>query len=540
MTYDEAMFKKIRSHLLLALAFFSLTLLQQYLFYYFKGMTIVWLGPGKYFATFGFFLLATFIKQQGFRYFFLSFVFLLNYFQMAHLSYFGTQILPTEFYLAFTQAHEMWGTLLVELHHIFIPLLFTIVPALIGWLVLKKTPALYGSKWVALLFGLYFIYNPVRTMVTGNTWGRQPSTRELTGMNVYLAFSYFTGRILPHKLMKSATAASGSNSSLDLKLEPKKKPEWDKIVVVLGESLTPHHMELFGYERKTTPFLAGLKDHPNFTHTIGLSGGVSTDIAVAFVFNTGFGEAGSIKAAKGQHCLFKLAKDQGLKTRFLSIQSAQQLRYIAPYICSASLDDYRTLEDLAPKTVDHQAALDRDLLPHLKEVVESDEKEFIVLHQRGSHGPWELRSSLESQIFPHDGPVNFYDNSVVEFDHFMKELHEIVSKSSKKILVVYFSDHGEGLGKNGHWGHGTLVPSSFEIPVMMIAHNGELPTKTLPKNFTHYNLSLLLAEELGFKSNQDPLKLVNDYVIFGNDIDGFAGQLNVHFKEDGSYHTSKR
>lgn len=457
---------------------------------------------------------------------------------MGHLSYFGTQILPSEFYLVLTQFHEIQGTLLVELQHIWVPLLFTVVPASLGWVLFKKNKNLYGSKWIGVLFCLYFIYNPIRTMVTGNTWGRQPSTRELGGMNVYLAFSYFSGKILPHKLLKGE-GATESNSSLELKLEATQNSQWDKIVVVLGESLTPHHMELFGYERKTTPFLTGLKDHPRFSHTIGISSGVSSDIAVAFAFNMGFGEAGSVKAATGQHCLFKLAKDQGYKTRFFSIQSAEQLRYIAPYICVSSLDDYRTLEKISPETVDHQAAIDTDLLPPFKKFIENDDKEFIVLHQRGSHGPWALRSTKESQIFPHDGPVNYYDNSVVEFDRFMKELYSMLEKSSKKILVLYFSDHGEGLGENGHWGHGSLVPTSFEIPVLMLSFNKDLPEGTLPKYATHYNLSLLLAQELGYNANQSPYKLVEDYVVYGNDIDGFAGKLNIKFQPDGTYQHTK-
>lgn len=528
--------KKLSSHFILALSFFLMTLGQQYLFYYLKDLPIIWLPFDKYAATFGFMLFATFIKQNVLRYLFLSFVILLNSFQMGHLSYFGTQILPVEIYLTLTQFHEIQGTLLVELHHVWVPLLFTIIPALLGWFIFKKNRNLYGSKWVGILFCLYFIYNPVRTMVTGNTWGRQPSTRELGGMNVYLAFSYFSGKILPHKLLKEGSTEA-SNSSLNLKLKPAKKPEWDKVIVILGESLTPNHMGLFGYSRETTPFLSSLKEQPNFWYTTGISGGVSTDIAVAFVFNMGFGEAGSIKAAKGQHCLFKLAKDQGYKTHFLSIQSAQQLRYIAPYICSSSLDDYQTLENIAPETADHQAAKDTDLLPTFKTLLQNNEKEFIVLHQRGSHAPWELRSTKESQIFTHDSPVNHYDNSVVEFDSFMKNFYSIVSESPKKILVLYFSDHGEGLGEDGHWGHGRLVPTSYEIPVMLMSFNKNLPEGNIPKYITHYNLSLLLAQELGFDSNQPPLTQINDYVIFGNDIDGFAGKLEVKFKPDGTYET---
>lgn len=529
------MFKKLLKHLSLAWIFLILTLGQQYLFYYVKEIPIVWLSFGKYLGTFAFLFVATFIRPYPLRYIFLSLVFLLNLVQMAHLSFYGTQILPNEFYLFISQFNEVQGTLLVELHHVWIPVLFTVVPAVLGWIAIKKTKDLYGTKVIGILFCLYFIYNPIRTMVTGNTWGRQPSTRELSGMNVYLAFSYFSGKILPHKIMRG-TNVEIMNSSTELKLS-EGTSDWDNIIVILGESLTPHHMSLFGYEKPTTPYLLTQIENPNFFHTVALSGGVSTDIAVAFLLNMGFGEAGSLKAAKGANCLFKLAKEKKYTTHFLSIQSAEQLRYIAPYLCASSLDDYRTLEDLAPATTNHLAADDKDLLPHLETILSFDAKQFIIVHQRGSHAPWEMRSKFKNQVFPHDSKVNYYDNSVYEFDLFMKEFNQIVSATKKKTLVVYLSDHGEALGQEGNWGHGQLIRPSFEIPFIAESFNADLPpeTRLLPKYITHYNLSLYLAKAIGFQPNQDIVKPVNDYVIFGNDIDGFAGKANVLFNPDGTY-----
>ncbi len=530
------MVKKLKTHLTLTLIFLVMTLGQQYFFYLLKGIPIVWLPVGKYFGIFAFFFAATFIKSFFLRYFFLSFVLLLNFFQMAHLSYFGTQILPGEIYLLFSQFHEIQGVLLVEYQHVFMPLLFTAIPATLGYLALKKFKTSFESKVIGILFCIYLVYNPMRTFITGNTWGRQPSTRELAGMNVYLAFSYFSGRILPHKLT-SSKIDNALNSSTSLVLTKSEESSWDKVIFILGESLTPHHMSLFGYEKPTTPFLAQEKKDPHFFHTIGLSSGVSTDIAVAFFLNLGFGEAGGLKAAKGQHCLFKLAKENNFKTHFLSIQSSQQLRYISPYLCSSSLDDYRSLEDLSPQTLDHQAADDKDLLPHLEKVVLEDSKNFIILHQRGSHGPWEMRSQVHNRRFPHTDKVNHYDNSIVEFDLFFKQLSTILKKSSKKILVVYASDHGEAMGQDGKWGHGQLIRPAFEIPVMIKSFNKELPqaTKSLPKYIPHYNIALYLAQEIGHKPNQEITTPPKDFVIFGNDIDGFSGKSEILFNPNGTY-----
>ena len=524
------MLAKFRNHGLIALCFFVLTLSQQLLFYTQKGFPIIWLPAGKLLTVYILLLVLTFIKGFYPRLFALSFILILNFFQMSHLSYYGTQILPAEMWLVFTQWHEMVGTLKEEMHHILIPLLYTIIPVGIGAWVLKKKSDLYQTKWVGILFIAYFLYNPARTYITGNTWGRQPSTRDLSGMNAYLSFSYFMGKILPQKLMSKRYSIE-ENESMKLVLK-KSTPKWDQIIFVLGESLTPNHMSLFGYKRSTTPFLDSLKKDKNFYFAKALSSGVSTDISVAFLMNVAYGDAGAIKAAKGQHCLFKLAKEMGHSTHFLSIQSSEQLRYISPYLCAASLDDFRGLEETAPHTVDHQAALDRDLLPHLKTLMQKDGKKFIMLHQRGSHAPWNLRFSPEAAIFKDgDRRINDYDNSVFEFDLFWQALHQELSESKLKTLVIYLSDHGESLGEKGRWGHGFIKPEAFEVPVLIQSFNQELPkrTKKMPTYFAQYNLALYLIHELGWETNQIPETILKDFVIYGNDIDGLAGKARVKY-----------
>jgi glucan phosphoethanolaminetransferase (alkaline phosphatase superfamily) len=533
------MLQKIRNHVYLALVFLILSLVQQYSFYVLKGFPIIWLTFGKYVALFVFFLLLTLIKGPRTRFLVLSVFLILNFFQMAHLSYFGTQILPTEIYLLFSEMHEVAGVLTEELQHIFIPLIFTLVPLGIGYYSVRRLQTSYSFKVVPVLLILYFLYNPARTYITGNTWGRQPSTRELVGMNVYLSLSYFMGRILPYKL-SSKNNPSSKNEAHHLKLTKTQNQEWDNIIVVLGESLSPHQMSLFGYGRPTTPFLDQLKQSPNFFNTIGLSSGVSTDISVAFFLNLGYGESGGIKAAKGEHCIFRSAKEIGYSTHFLSTQSGQQLRYIAPYLCSSYLDDYRSLEETSPATVNANAAIDRDLLPNLSELLKKGNKKFIMLHQRGSHGPWKLRSTPASTKFTNtdiDPRINDYDNSVVEFDLFWKELNDLLEKQKSKTLVIYLSDHGESVGKDGRWGHGFLARTSFEVPLLIQSFNKDLPLRTreLSRYLPQYNLALYATQVLGWETNQSPFTVMKDYVIFGNDIDGFAGKANIEFGALGNY-----
>jgi len=536
------MFKKYLTHFYLALIFFVLSIGQQYLFYALKGLPIIWLTSGKYLTIFIFFLVFTFIQNEKLRLFWMSYLLILNFFQMSHLSYFGTQILPNEIYLFFSESHEIFGVLSSEAGHVVIPLVFTIIPLAVGRFAIKKLSPSRTFKVLHLIILLYFIYNPIRTFFTGNTWGRQPSTTELSGMNMYLSVSYFAGRILPTKLLEERKIEQ-KNLSTNLVLN-KSHSKWDKVIVVLGESLSPDHMSLFDYKRETTPFLASLKNNKNFFFRKGLSSGVSTDISVAFFLNLTYGDAAIKKIAMGDHCLFKLAKELDYSTHFLSIQSTQQLRYISPYLCSKSLDDLRSFEELKLKTKDANAALDRELLPSLNQLLQSDSKQFIILHQRGSHGPWELRSNLESKKFNDsktDKRINDYDNSVVEFDFFWKEFYTLLSKQKSKILVLYLSDHGESAGRDQKYGHGFLAPSSFEIPMLFFSFNKDLPkkTKSLPGIIPQYNFSLYLVNEMGWNTNQSSSILPSDYVIYGNDIDGFAGKAEINFIIQDKYDFKK-
>jgi glucan phosphoethanolaminetransferase (alkaline phosphatase superfamily) len=533
------MLHRFKNHLLLGFIFFILSLAQQYGFYALKGMPIVWLTFGKYFAFYFFLVVFSFTPNTFLRFGLLSFLLLLNFFQMAHLSYFGTLILPTEIYLFFAEFQEITGTVSAELHHILIPLAFTLVPLMLGYLSIKKWVTHYQFKLIPILVALYFCYNPMRTFITGNTWGRQPSTRELAGMNMYLSLSYFAGKILPSKLEQKRYSLE-ENESLRLKLTKRGPSVWDNIIVILGESLSPDHMSLYRYQRSTTPFLESLKTDPHFFATKGLSSGVSTDISVAFFLNMGYGEAGGIKAAKGEHCHFRLAKKNGFTTHFLSTQSSEQLRYIAPYLCSAYLDDYRSLEQVSPETENANAAIDRHLIPKLMELLKKKNQNFIMLHQRGSHGPWELRSTPESKKFKEqnvDQRINDYDNSVVEFDLFWSELHRNLKTLKTKTLVLYLSDHGEAAGRDQRFGHGFLAPSSFEIPMLFLSYNQKLPDRTreIPAYFPQYNFSLYLARQIGWETNQNPFTTMTDYMIYGNDIDGFAGKAEIKFTTQNSY-----
>ena len=277
--------RELGAHLLLGGIFLALTLLQQYSFFLIKGSPVALLSLSKTLGFFAFFVAVTFVKEKPIRVIFLNFILFLNFFQMVHLSYFGTQVLPFEIWLLFAEIGEINGTLFGEPIHLIVPFILTVVPLAAGFVLQKKIALPKKVPVLGWLIVVYFLYNPSRTFLTGNSWGRQPSVEHLGGFNIYLSLSYFTGKILPHKL--SSIGEVSKNGSTELEIKGKNATDWDKIIVVLGESHTPHMMSLFGYPKETTPYLNSLKNEENFYSTIGLSTGVSTDISVAFFMGRG-------------------------------------------------------------------------------------------------------------------------------------------------------------------------------------------------------------------------------------------------------------
>lgn len=530
-------FKKLKNNFILASLFFGFTACGQVLFYSLHDTLTLQIPGDKFIALFIIIFIFSFIRQHFWRFLSMSFIYLLSFYQMVHLEYFGLPVHATEIYLLFTQTGEILGTLREDFFVFFRPFLIVIPGAVFLWWVNKKLIPHVGTRFLYLLFIFYFIYNPSRTFVTGNKWGRQPSTEEFDGMNIYLSFSYFLGKILPHKLSSKAYKEFAKNK---IELTPGPK-QIRNIIVVQGESLSPNHMSLYDYRRVTTPYLESIKNDKNFIYRYGISSGVSTDIAVAFFMNTTYGLNGNRSVFNAKHCLFKLAKEQKFETYFYSTQSQQQLRYITNSICPRDIQNYKNLANIQPNLDDENKADDHKLVDELKKIGLNDGNKFILLHQRGSHSPYSMRYNELSDQFTDEEvdsargmQVNFYDNSVYHFDLFMQKLIDHVNTLEVPTIIFVISDHGEALGEEGVWGHGMLKKSSFEIPILIYGHKEEKlinKIKNLDVTPTHLNISLLIAESLGYKANVNSLKTPDNYIVLGNDMDGFAGYLDLDFQE---------
>jgi glucan phosphoethanolaminetransferase (alkaline phosphatase superfamily) len=290
------------------------------------------------------------------------------------------------------------------------------------------------------------------------------------------------------------------------KYEPKAK----NIVLVIGESVNPQHLSLFGYNRTTTPFLDSLKENDKFDYQEAISSGVSTHSSVAFFLN-GVREPGNTKEIKSKTFnLFKLAKEQGFSTFFISAQDAKT----AYEIGNKYIDKIATKEE---NPLLFKAKRDQALVDILNGLTLSD-RNFIVIQMRTPHAPYKDNYDKDSDFDIFSGEndrVDTYDNSILYFDFVLKDIFNNLKKYIENSgYFIFVSDHGQVFGENGFYGHNKLDLSVASIPFFSYSASGDkIPVKTP----SQYETAEWIGELLGYKFINPNLQ-DNIFYVHGNNF----------------------
>ncbi|MFI1770925.1 phosphoethanolamine transferase [Thalassobellus citreus] len=239
------------------------------------------------------------------------------------------------------------------------------------------------------------------------------------------------------------------------------------LVVVLGESTTSEHMQIYGYERETTPLLSSIKDSLYIYNDV-ISSDVITTKSVPKIL-TSIDNTSKRTTSTNIIDLFNKA---GYETYWLSNQ-----RPIGFYDNQIS-----TIASVSShlKFFNHQGEVkttsyDGVIFPDFKTVLKREGKKVVFLRLIGTHFDYDNRYPSRFKMFlssdnliKKDKILNNYDNAVLYNDFvvysFIKELQKYTNKSA----LLYLSDHGENVYDNNTDFFGrsetVLTKSMFEIP----------------------------------------------------------------------------
>jgi len=336
-----------------------------------------------------------------------------------------------------------------------------ILPALLLFFVkIKPAPSLLKgllSRIVLLMVALFFLaglyaayYKSYASVGRNNSY----LNKMINPSHFYYTIKYFKKKYFTKKL---DYLMLGKDASLSV--AQNKKPTL--MVLVLGETARAQNSFYNGYKRNTNPY----------TKDLGIiaiqdvdSCGTATAVSVPCMFSSLSREKYKNERANAQDNVLDILSHADVDVLWKDHDGGD--KGVAKNV---TLIDIPMHDD--PVSCQNNSCYDEVLLEGLDEHIESNTKDkLITLHIAGSHGPtyW-LRYPKE---FAHFKPscdrsdidkctdeelVNVYDNTLVYTDYFLSKTIALLKKYKKtyNVALIYISDHGESLGENGFYLHGS-------------------------------------------------------------------------------------
>jgi glucan phosphoethanolaminetransferase (alkaline phosphatase superfamily) len=299
--------------------------------------------------------------------------------------------------------------------------------------------------------------------------------------------------------------------------------------MIMGESLNYKRMHLYGWDVNNTPRLDKLTKDKNFEFAKAISSGVNTPVSIVTFFNVKREPQNTNLILSQKTNLLKLAKQNGYKTYYLSMQEE-----------GTSISSILNYADIKKTRKDFKIHYDEELIKELKKIP-FDKKTFVVLHFRANHSPYEENTPKEfykwnfhSKDYAKYKQNSYYD-SVLYVDYLISSIINYMKKNHKNFVIYFTSDHAEMLGfpdENGKFGHSQLVLADTFVP--FIYYSDKYHKNLTKKYYNHYLISKMLSRDLGYEiinPNDD-----GTYYVNGVEIDGSSGWINYKWKiENGEW-----
>lgn len=310
------------------------------------------------------------------------------------------------------------------------------------------------------------------------------------GSSDFILAAALNGTIFYRNLDNSYTAVKNYGSEPEIIAEMKKPHEkiiFDNskipyVILVLGESETRNHMQLYGYNLETTPLAVeryGRGEIFKFNDVIACANDTSAAMKLIFTFaekdtdSENWYKAGNI---------FDIVRRAGYRTVWISNQSPVGWLGNLDKICAECCDE-EYFNDVAKRNDKNIFSRDLDnvLLPVIDDFISrAHEKNFYCVHLYGSHPTYIERYPQNFSKFTaadEDKPDDLskkitaeYDNAILYTDFILDEIFKRFE--DKNALIIYISDHGEEVfedGKNfaGHSPENLGNRSMIEIPMLV-------------------------------------------------------------------------
>ena len=277
------------------------------------------------------------------------------------------------------------------------------------------------------------------------------------------------------------------------------------VILIIVDSLRADRMQVYGYQRPTTPFLAQLV-HSGRMKKVEAAFSTCSESFCGITSTLAGREFRDISARTFQ--LQDLLRDEGYQTRFLLSGNHSAWNGL-PNFYHSSDDTFFDGSQTERYTMDD----DRLVLEGLERVpaASADEPTFFYVHLMSTHylGVQLPESHVftrpDDQVSPGLEPYKIleqlnkpdrYDDKVLQVDGIIKQLFEALRAKGylDDAMVVVTGDHGEGLGER-HWAHGWhLYNEDIRIPLLLYDPDQRYPDLSFA---TQVDIAPTIVDRLG-------------------------------------------
>jgi len=268
-----------------------------------------------------------------------------------------------------------------------------------------------------------------------------------------------------------------------------KNTTYSKIIIIIGESASKHHMSIYSYNKNTTPFLNKL--HPYIYNAISPANltRYSVPIIISDIQINNWNDFFNSQS------LVSTLKQADYKTYWISNQKSRGMHDTLIASLAHEANEVYFLNQTAKQI----STKDSIILKQLSKLTKhKNKKEAFFIHIMGSHFNYSSRYEQNIALKKATNIFEEYDNTIFYTDYIISKIYNYfhTNYNNENILMVYFSDHGEVISKN-KYGH-SFSPSykeEYEIPFIIYSSKKNKFLDTL-KNKNNKPINLESLEQI--------------------------------------------
>jgi glucan phosphoethanolaminetransferase (alkaline phosphatase superfamily) len=292
-----------------------------------------------------------------------------------------------------------------------------------------------------------------------------------------------------------------NNEDIRVRTEYPRNIDFQKknIIVIVVDALRADHLSLFGYNRKTSPFLDSLyssgslkKVEQSFAVAAASFAGINGILRSKIWSNMGY----------NNFSLQQLLKDQGYRINFFLSGDHTNFYGLKSFYGKNSDFDYYIDGSETKRYIVNDDRLIFEGLENIKNY--SGKPSYFHFHLNSAHyagvklDEYKMFEPASPGVKDVENYTNRYDNGVRQADSYLRQIFQTMSHKGYlgNSIVVITADHGEALGERGQFGHVKNVYTDQILIPMLIYDTESVQYKNM-RLATSLDIAPTIIDRLG-------------------------------------------